>query len=280
MAGRQGQRRGEWQQPPLHRERAFPREPDLNPGAVQVNSPLGWGLRASLPDGCPAAPGRGPRSENGSCGGQWFPSLLSATHSAPCTVPSAVKCGLVTVALPSCLGVLCDRGGEGPVKAPCKGQGGVNVRDYCRADFSASLLPAVCSGSRPTSPSILLGLQAWAASHGHQPGLNKSWDMSRQEMTVPGHPTESVAEQARNTPFCDKFTRYQAEFHLLPHGPPGQEVRPEVKDRGPQQSPSQASGRVARRPHFDPTAVPTAGSHSDISDMSRSVHGRPEQIAP
>ena len=83
--------------------------------------------------------------------------------------PSAVKRELVTVALPSCLGVLCDQGGEGPVKAPCKGQGSVNVRDYRHcADFSASLLPAVCSCSHPTSPSVLLGLQAWAASCGHQ----------------------------------------------------------------------------------------------------------------
>lgn len=167
---------------------------------------------------------------------------LSSLH-----FPSAVKWGLVTVALPSCLRVLCDQGGERPVKAPCRGQGSVNVSDYRhRADFSASLLPAVCSCSRSTS-SILPGLQAWAASRGHQPGLNNSLDMSRQEMTVPGHPTDSDAEQALNTPFCDKFKRYQAEFHLLPHGLLGQEMRPEVKDRGPQQSPSQASGRVAHR---------------------------------
>ena len=124
----------------------------------------------------------------------------------------------------------------------------MNVSGYRhRADFSASLLPAVCSCSRSTSPSILLGLQAWAASRGHQPGLNKSLDMSRQEMTVPGHPTDSDAEQAPNTPFCDKFKRYQVEFHLLPHWLLGQEMRPEVKDRGPQQNPSQASGRVAHR---------------------------------
>ena len=213
--------------------------------------------------------------------------------------PSAVKWRLVTVALPSCLGVLCDQGRERPVKAPCKGQGSVNVKGLwslrrflclstpCNGTplqysclenpmdggawwaavcgvaqsrtrlsdlAAAAVLPAVCSCSRSTSPSVLLGLQAWAASRGHRPGLNKSLDMSRQEMTVPRHPIDSDAEQALNTPFCDKFKQYQAEFHLLPHGPPGQEIRPEVKDRGPQHSLSQASGRVAHqsplRSHF------------------------------
>lgn len=51
------------------------------------------------------------------------------------------------------------------MKAPCKGNIGVSVRDYCHsADFHGSLLPPVCSrrGVSP-SPSILLEFRAWAA---------------------------------------------------------------------------------------------------------------------
>lgn len=163
------------------------------------------------------------------------------------------------------------------MKAPCEGYGSVSVRDYFHCeDFYASVLPPVCSCSGSTFPYILRCFHAWAASRCHQPGLNKYLDMSRQEMTVPGHPTVSGAEQAPNTPCVINSSDTRLSPTPSPMAArPGNEARSQggpCRTRDPSKALARLSARWVTSPRCDPTSVPTAGSHDDISEVCWSVH--------